>query len=197
MLMKWRLLHNTERRLGILQGCIQNVFSLYPPDRLEIPSREECVDLAINLQSFVFNVFGCLDNLAWISVIERQLRNKNGPLKATQVGFRKKLIQKSFSVDFQLYLESLSEWFTNIETLRDHLAHRIPLYVPPFVVTPDNEASFNALEKAKIEAWRQHDFSKYDELEAAQEKMGKIPTNNDTFGIHGGWIFFIFPLVRY
>jgi len=168
------LFHGFIRRLGILQGCIQNVFSLYPPDRLEIPSRETCVDLAINLQSFVFNVFGCLDNLAWISVIEHQLRNKNGPLKATQVGFRQKLIQNSFSLEFQLYLENLSEWFTNIETLRNHLAHRIPLYVPPFVVTPDSEASFNALEKAKVEAWRQLDFIKYDELDAAQEKMGKF-----------------------
>jgi len=33
-------------------------------ERFDKPSRNECLDLAINLQSFIFNVFGCIDNLA-------------------------------------------------------------------------------------------------------------------------------------
>ena len=47
-----------------------------------------CVDLTINLQSFMFNVFGCLDNLARIWVIERNVTNSDGsPLRDNQVGF--------------------------------------------------------------------------------------------------------------
>lgn len=56
--------HGFMRRLGTLSPCVQNVYSLYMPDRTDIPSREICADLAINLQAFVFNVFGYLDNLA-------------------------------------------------------------------------------------------------------------------------------------
>ena len=157
--------HGFIRRLGILERCIQNVYSLYPPTHLDIPSRETCVDLAINLQSFVFNVFGCLDNLAWVWVIERHLSNKNDrPLRDTQVGFRKDIIKCSFSDDFQTYLGGLEQWFTNLENFRHALAHRIPLYVAPFVVAPDNAASFGALESQKTEAMRRRDFIKYDKL---------------------------------
>ena len=70
--------HGFVRRLGTLKRCIENVYSIYPPERFDKPSRDECLDLAINLQSFVFNVFGCLDNLAWIWVNERAVRDKRG-----------------------------------------------------------------------------------------------------------------------
>jgi hypothetical protein len=65
--------HGFLRRLGTLQRCIQNIYFAYPPERSDIPSRNECVDLAINLQSFIFNVFGCIDNLAWVWAIENEL----------------------------------------------------------------------------------------------------------------------------
>jgi len=108
-------LHGFLRRLGTLQRCIQNVYFLYPPTRSDIPSRETCVDLTINLQSFVFNVFGCLDNLAWIWVIEHHLQNTKGSsLRDNQVGFLKKIIKSSFTVDFQNYLDNLHQWFTHL-----------------------------------------------------------------------------------
>src|SRR6267154_518591 len=111
--------HGFLRRLGTLERCIQNVYSLYPPTRSDIPSRETCVDLTINLQSFVFNIFGCLDNLAWIWVIERAIVNKNKhPLKETQVGFRNDIVKCSFSADFQTYLNGLDQWFTHLENYR-------------------------------------------------------------------------------
>jgi hypothetical protein len=56
--------HGFVRRLGTLKRSIENVYSIYPPERSDKPTRDECLDLAINLQSFMFNVFGCIDNLA-------------------------------------------------------------------------------------------------------------------------------------
>jgi hypothetical protein len=58
--------HGFFRRLGTLKRCIENVYSTYLPERFDKPSRNKCLDLAINLQSFIFNVFGCIDNLAWV-----------------------------------------------------------------------------------------------------------------------------------
>jgi hypothetical protein len=102
--------HGFLRRLSTLQRCIQNVYSIYPPERSDIPAREECVDLAINLQSFVFNVFGCIDNLAWVWASERQLTTEGGePLRPTDISFNKKLFRKTLPSDFRDYLDSLKD----------------------------------------------------------------------------------------
>ena len=138
-----QILHGFLRRLGTLERCIENVYTLYPPDRSAFPSPETCVDLAINLQSFVFNVFGCLDNLAWIWVIERSIRGKNGKqLKESQIGFSKDVVKASFSKEFRSYVDGINEWFEYLENFRHALAHRIPLYVSPFFVTSDEAVPF-------------------------------------------------------
>jgi hypothetical protein len=81
--------HGFIRRLGTLKRCIENIYSIYPPDRFDKPSSNECLDLAINLQSFMFNIFGYIDNLAWVWVKEREIRDKRGrPLRGLQVGLR-------------------------------------------------------------------------------------------------------------
>ena len=81
--------HGFVRRLGTLKRCIENVYSIYLPERIDRPSRNECLDLAINLQSFIFNVFGCIDNLAWVWVKEKDIRDKQSrPLRSQKVGLR-------------------------------------------------------------------------------------------------------------
>src|SRR5947207_15229646 len=70
--------HGFVRRLGTLKRCIENVYSIYPPERSDKPLKEECVDLGISLQSFIFNIFGCIDNLEWIWVKEKQINHKRG-----------------------------------------------------------------------------------------------------------------------
>jgi hypothetical protein len=57
------------RRLKVLARCITNVFTGIPPERNELPSRDALPDATINIQSFVFNVFGAVDNLAWYGCI--------------------------------------------------------------------------------------------------------------------------------
>src|SRR5262249_1200937 len=129
--------HGFLRRIKTLQRCVQNVYTICPPGRTDRPSSDELADLDINLQSFVFNVFGCIDNLAWIWVKEKQLKNKDGkPLGGQSVGLmsekNNKIVRGSFSPDFQDYLNRAQGWYKNLENFRHTLAHRIPLYVPPF-----------------------------------------------------------------
>jgi hypothetical protein len=168
-------LHGFIRRLGTLQRCIQNVFALYHPSRSDIPSRDTCVDLTINLQSFVFNVFGCLDNLARIWVIERNVTNSDGsPLRDNQIGFLRKIVKASYADEFRTYIDEIHQWFGHLENYRHALAHRIPLYIAPFVITPTNEAAFKTLETAKETALRQRNFALYDELDGQQTSLGKF-----------------------
>ena len=169
------ILHGFLRRLGTLQRCIQNVYSIYPPERSDIPSRDECVDLAINLQSFVFNVFGCIDDLAWVWATERQLATEAGePLRPIEMSFNKKLLRKTLPVEFRDYLDSLRDWFSYMEDFRHALAHRIPLYVPPYTVAPPDVERHDELEKQKSCAMRRRDFDEYERLDAEQLKLGRF-----------------------
>ena len=47
------------------------------------------------------------------------------------------------------YLTGLGDWFDHIIDFRDALVHRIPLYIPPYIVSQDNDAKYQALEDQK------------------------------------------------
>jgi hypothetical protein len=167
--------HGFVRRLGTLKRCIENVYSTCPPERSDKPSRDECLDLAINLQSFIFNVFGCIDNLAWIWVKEKQVTDNRGrPLRDQQIGFRPGCIavRETFSAKFQEYLISRDDWFGYLENYRHALAHRIPLYVAPYTLRRSKLDEHNELERRKDEARKQRDFDLSLMLDAEQEALG-------------------------
>jgi hypothetical protein len=168
--------HGFVRRLGTLKRCIENVYSIYPPERFDKPPRDECLDLAINLHSFIFNIFGAIDNLAWIWVKEKLITDRGRPLRDQQVGLRSghAIVRESFSTEFQQYLMSRDNWFQHLEAFRHALAHRIPLYVIPYTLHPDKLEAHNDLEDRKEKAYKQHDFLSYDQLDAEQEALGKF-----------------------
>ncbi len=92
------------------------------------------------------NVFGALDNLAWIWVSEKPLK-----VARRQIGLGPKceFVRASFSDEMRDYLTGLGDWFDHIIDFRDALAHRIPLYIPPYIVSQDNDAKYQALEDQK------------------------------------------------
>lgn len=65
------------------------------PNELNIPDDDVILDITINIQSFVFNLFGCIDNLARIWAEENNLN-----LIPTQVSFSNEEIKKTLSDDF-------------------------------------------------------------------------------------------------
>jgi hypothetical protein len=167
--------HGFVRRLGTLKRCIENVYSIYPPERSDKPSRDECVDLAINLQSFIFNVFGCIDNLAWIWVKEKPVNDNRGrPLRDQHVGLRSAYIavRETFSTKFQEYLATRDGWFEYLDNYRHALAHRIPLYVAPYTLYPSKLDEHKELERRKREAHEQRNFHLWLRLDAEQEAIG-------------------------
>ena len=169
--------HGFMRRVKTLARCIHNVYRICPPDRDRKLSTDELSDLTINLQGFVFNVFGCLENLAWVWVKEKDIRNGKGePLGSLQIGFggKHRFVRDSFSEDFRHYLDGLNEWFSQVENFRHALAHRIPLYVPPYVVNENEAAKEKELEQARREAINRHDFDEYERLADELEGVGKF-----------------------
>jgi hypothetical protein len=97
----------------------------------------------------VFNVFGSFDNLAWVWVEEKDLKTPVGkPLPRNWVGIGSKCttVRDSFSQEFRSYLAERRDWFAHLEDYRHALAHRIPLYIPPHCVRPENQARYVELE---------------------------------------------------
>ena len=163
------------RRLKTLVRCIDKIFEILPPDRIELPTGEELSDATINIQAFVINVFGSIDNLAWIWVLEKSIeRNDGSPIPDSWVGLRKKntLVRDSFSPEFQEYLNGLDEWFDHLENFRHAVAHRIPLYVPPYVITKNKEAAYRDFEDRKTDALNRGALEDYNRLSAEQDALG-------------------------
>ncbi len=170
-------MHGFVRRIKTMKRCIDNIYRICPPDIDRKPSSEELSDLAINLQAFVLNVYGSLYNLAWVWVKEKGILNKKGNSLANgEIGFAEKysVVRDTFSPEFQAYLKTLDKWFAHVENFRHALAHRIPLYVPPYVSNEEEVKRERELEVLRTAALRKHQFDEYERLTDEVETLGKF-----------------------
>jgi hypothetical protein len=159
------------RRVDTLRRCIENVYALIPPETDVIPDRTVLYDAQINIQAFVANVYGAIDNLAWIWVYERGLETK---IHRTRIGLRAKHteLRATFSDSFRTYLQTIDPWLEYQIEYRDALAHRIPLYIPPGGVKPKDVDAYNDLSRRMTEAlYAKRDGFEYERLSAEQEKL--------------------------
>jgi hypothetical protein len=157
--------HGFLRRFSTMQHCIERVFDLLPPELDELPKQAILMDATVCIQAFVMNVFGALDNLAWIWVSERELG-----IGKMQVGLGPKYaaVRASVSPEMRDYLTGLAPWFEHIIDFRDALAHRIPLFIPPYIVPDANDRAYGELEVRKFAT---KDMDEYDRLKAEQLKL--------------------------
>jgi hypothetical protein len=166
-----------SRRLGTLVRCVERVFELLPPDLVDVPERDEAVDATINIQAFVFNAFGCCENLALIWVFEKDVRLPNNrplPPKMVGLGERYERVRESFTPELRDFLDARRDWFLHLTNFRDALAHRIPLYIPPYVVPDGDVAAYQALSVAANDALRRGDIDEFDRLQAEQKALARF-----------------------
>jgi hypothetical protein len=161
--------HGFMRRVTTLARCVTNVFRLLPPELDKIPDPDAVHDAAINIQSFIFNVFGSVDNLAWIWVVENQI---DLPPQWIGLGPKNGAVRSSLSAEFRADLDGLSDWFKHLESFRHSLAHRIPLYVPPYSVTESNIEGHQEFGRKASAALSSGDHSAYRRFSDAQRDLG-------------------------
>ncbi len=172
-------LHREARSVAAKQAALQErflrrefrearakEFALIPPEREEPVDSEVRSDAEINIQASVFSVFAAADNLAWIWVVEKAVRQDDGSeLRDTWIGLRRtnRHVRALLPQALRDYVASMDEWFDMVDNYRHALAHRIPLYIPPYSVDPANEAAYQALDAAKNEAqFRHHNNEEHD-----------------------------------
>jgi hypothetical protein len=189
--------HGFGRRLDLLRTAIDQVFTALPPERDSLPEREEILTATIAIQAFVLNVVGCVDNLAWVWVYERGVKASNGAeLDRKSVGLWKREIQTTMSEKFRVYLDERKPWFESINNFRDALAHRIPLYIPPYGVEKSNIEEHNRLEDEATAALVRGDHLTYDGARDAQKKLANFrPVITHSYYEPSGVVYFHFQLL--
>jgi hypothetical protein len=176
-------IHGFSRRLQMLVHCVTRTFEILPPDLEAPPTSQDRSNAEVNIQAFVFNALGCIDNLAWIWVSERNVTQDDGStIPNTWVGLtkRNRLVRSSLSPAFRKYLTSREQWFGHLENFRHALAHRIPLYIPPYVILNSDEAAYKELEGRMMRATTRLE---YDRLSSEQKALAKFrPCMMHSFG---------------
>jgi hypothetical protein len=158
------------RRVQLLRRCIDNVFKIIPPGTVTIPSKARLYDAEINIQAFLANLYGIVDNLAWIWVYESGLSDSI-PRRHVGLGRENKAVRNSLSVKLQTYLDTIEGWFEYLTEFRHALAHRIPVYIPPGMVRADNVDKYNAITMQMTNALNQMRPREYDRLSEEQNKL--------------------------
>ncbi|GLQ53565.1 hypothetical protein [Devosia nitrariae] len=167
-------LHGFCRRLSILALTTRHVFELLPPDLDGVPKKELLDDVTIQVQAFMINAFGAMDNLAWTWCFERGLKRDNGkeiPASWVSLSPKNTFLVPTLSDDFQARLAELKEWFSIIEGYRHGLAHRIPLYIPPFAVLESKVAEYAELETKVFEALSRRSLDEMEKHQADQRAL--------------------------
>ncbi len=145
------LMHGVVRRLDILFQCIENIFTMFTPNRSKHLSKKELLNLDINLHAFFINMAGIFDNLGWVFVYENSLfgRKKDEKIRRIDVGLFNVATQKHLNPKLREYLQSerMKSWYGNYtKNYRDSLAHRIPLYIPPSILNKEQSKEFRDIE---------------------------------------------------
>jgi hypothetical protein len=92
-----------------------------------------------------------------------------------QIGLFKEATQQVLPTRLSDYLrnQKISAWHqTYAKDYRDSLAHRIPLYVPPALMTDDDHRAFNEADRNLWEAIKRRDQVEIDRLEKEKDNIG-------------------------
>lgn len=166
--------HGLARRLDMLSRCVERVYESLPPDQTDIPEPDAVVEATAHIQAFVMNAFGACDNLAWLWVLERGVAQPNGnPLLPKQIGLGERYprVRQSLTPELHDLLVARQNWFDHLTDFRDALAHRIPLYIPPFMVDPAYGGKYAELDAAAGQALHAGDLATYAALTADRDAL--------------------------
>jgi hypothetical protein len=168
--------HGVCRRLKTIHRCIDNIFTIFPPERTKLLSEEERYDLQINLHAFTINISGLPDSLAWVYVIEKSLEKvvEGG---RSGVGLFNENTKKYLPPEVRAYLDSegIKNWHKDYaKNYRDALAHRIPLYVPPSIWKPGHEQRYRELEEEIRVELKKPNSDRAQTLRVEQDTLGSI-----------------------
>lgn len=170
------------RRLPLIARGARKIFTLYPPDAAELLSMDTCDEVAIQFQAFAINMYGLMDNIAWVCVLE-----SGGALNPLKIGLFKREVEQYLPDELKDYVGAPTPltWFNEYgKAYRDSTAHRIPPYLPSRAYTTEEGQTYQDLDRrateALTEAGRAHAnvaqalglMEQYEQLVQEKESLG-------------------------
>lgn len=162
------------RRLGVVERCVDRIFEIFPTDREKVLTKDEQDDLTINLHAFVINIYGILDNIAWVCTLQGGFVVT--PKSCLQIGLYKKETKPYLPPEVSAHMDQadMRRWFKEYAKFyRDSAAHRIPPYIPPKALTQEEAEEYKALATQSIEALRRMDLDTHESLIQRQNSLGR------------------------
>ena len=142
---RYYLIHGAGRRFDMIFRAYQKIMSIAYNKRSAPLSQDDQIALSQAINITYMNIPGILDNFAWCLTYERQpeLAEK---ISRKSVGLFSKKFRKEFNAFFEVEKEIRVHdlWQREVMERRDPVAHRIPLYVPPSIVTQDEANTYSA-----------------------------------------------------
>ena len=151
------IMHGLARRLRILHLGLAAIVAVAYPRRKQPLSDAEQLDLTLHLNSFYLHIRGCLDNLAWSLVHELQLFGAEAQEEAvaSKVNlFGESFLERLTSVapDLAPSVRRHAHWQRDLKTIRDPVAHRIPIYAVPAVLSAEEAERYRTVYQRAEEA---------------------------------------------
>lgn len=169
---KFFMLHGPGRRLGMIWVSYSNILDHIATDRIEPLPQDDVATISRDLNVIYINIPGVLDNYAWC-LLHQVATDKTKKLPPVKVGlFSRDFMDDSNLTSLRPLLEEFGNWHKELKTRRDPAVHRIPLYVPPAVLNPEELDRYRELEDQIADAFNNQDFEQVEELNDQQGKIG-------------------------
>jgi hypothetical protein len=166
--------YGVGRRLNVIQLSIQKIYDLFPPSQVEFLPKNIINEVQAYLQAFVINVSGIFDNWAWAFVLRHDLLEKIGG--KFHVGMFLDGTGQCLPPRLKDYVttEPRVSWHkTYMKDYRDALAHRIPLYVPPWRIDPRDVDAYRQMDVRKQELLDARNWVELERVTDEQERLCK------------------------
>lgn len=168
------LRYGVMRRLRMIQSAFRAFRGVITPDRTAPLSQQQSDDIARDLNAIYINIIGILDNYAWL-LVHHMATEATRSAKKMAIGLFKPTLRNDANVSAGLaQLDSFRQWEADVKERRNPAAHRMPLYVPPTALTPDQVTEFERFESLISTALREQQFDKLTGLRDAQRRLGTL-----------------------
>jgi len=167
--------HGVSRRLWLLYRCVERIYDLFPPDRIEQLEQDDRLDVEICLHAFLINIYGIIENLALALAYENNLIDKAISNKI-KINLFNKDFRNLLNPQLRSYLSknTITQWYAEYaKNYRDALAHRIPPYVPPAALNAEERRQFEDFDKEISLLYQTREFEKISALQEKQLKLGR------------------------
>ncbi len=154
------------RRVKRIQHSILRIYEICPPDLEEI-SKKQKNDLEIYIQAISSNIKGALDNLCELLVCTNDFGLEKKDCKLGYAKFDKRLPQniKDRLIKLKQSKPDLNQsWYEIFIKLRNENQHGIPVYIPSYI-SSENQEKYQAARERYFSEFQDKDWQEMESYE--------------------------------